>query len=131
MKQMRLMIAGAVMAAVIALTMYSVIAVQRRCEILLRDADAVTAAAEQDTAAVRAAISALEQDWAHECSVLRLFIPAETLAELNRSVSRLAPLIGTDGLEAELSALRATVIWIAPGYSILQPPLDRHTLFNA
>ena len=103
MKQMRLMIAGAVMAAVTALTVYSVAAVQRRCEILLRDADAV-------------AIAALERDWAQESGVLRLFVPAETLAELNRSVYRLAPLSGTDELEAEVAAIRATVIWLAPGY---------------
>ena len=63
MKQMRLMIAGAVIAAVTALTVYSVAAVQRRCEILLRDADAVAIAAEQGTA-VGAAIAALERDWA-------------------------------------------------------------------
>ena len=115
MKQMRLMIAGAVMAAVTALTVYSVAAVQRRCEILLRDADAVAIAAEQGTA-VRAAIAALEQDWAQERGVLRLFVPAETLAELNRSVYRLAPLSGTDELPAEVAAIRATVIWLAPGY---------------
>ena len=116
MKQMRLMIAGAVMAAVTALTVYSVAAVQRRCEILLRDADAVAAAGERDAAAVEAAIAALEQDWAQESGVLRLFVPAETLAELNRSVYRLAPLSGTDELEAEIAAIRATVIWLAPGY---------------
>lgn len=113
MKQMRLYIAAGVMLALILLTVFSVLTVRSRCEVLLRDTDAVIAAAEkQETEAAREAVAVLEQDWRRESNVLRFFVPAETLAELNRSVFRLAPLTGTDELAPELESVRATVAWM-------------------
>ena len=113
MKNTRVRIAFTVLFGMAALTGYSVRTVRRGCRALLAQTEAVMQTASQNQAP-EAEIAELEALWKQQSRRLHLFLPNQTLMELNASIARLDALSDADcdELTAELCAVRADLLWL-------------------
>lgn len=113
MRNIRTRIAAGVLCALLVMIMVSFVTVQRVCSRLLAKTDAVCAAVDSGNDPTDA-ISALEDAWAADRYRLHLFVQSEPLTDLNDAVNRLRPMYASDcdELTAELSAIRAELIWL-------------------
>ena len=114
MKNTRVRIAFTVLCGLTALTGYSVLAVRSGCAELLAQTEKImqTAERQEETAGEIAALEAL---WQKQSRKLHLFLPNQSLMELNASVARLGALseADSDELTAERSAVRADLEWLS------------------
>ncbi|MBR4200800.1 MAG: DUF4363 family protein [Oscillospiraceae bacterium] len=113
MKNMRVRIAFTVFCGMTVLTGYSVRAVHNSCGMLIAQTEKIMQTAAQQRNPEQE-IAALEALWEKQSRKLHLFLPHQTLMELNASVARLDALrdADCDELTAELCAVRADLQWI-------------------
>lgn len=111
MRNARIKTAVCVLAGIMLLIVFSVLAVQRCCTDLIRHTDAVDAAEKADALP---AIAELEQTWAQDQRLLRLFISDQQMIELNAEIMQLRAHYEADTgeLAAGLAAVKADLEWL-------------------
>ena len=114
MRNARTRIALLMLCALLTMAAASGITVSRTCGRLLDAAAAVGQNLQSHPADVPDAIAALRERWKSDSAVLHLFVPNQTLVELNASIAKLDAMHKADceELTAELAAIRADLQWI-------------------
>lgn len=114
MKNTRTFIALLLLCGLLLVTAVSGVTVHRVCGRLLDAAEQVADVLREHPDDAPAAIEALERQWQRDSAKLRLFVPNETLVDLNETVARLDAMreAECDELTAELTAIRADLLWI-------------------
>lgn len=104
---------------VVLLIAASLLTVNRHCNLMCEKINAVMEA--DDTADRGTTISAVEEaqtQWKQSCKWLQLFVPRQSVAEVNTAIAKLLPLAEAenDELAAECAALNAMLLWMREQY---------------
>ncbi|HBI85364.1 MAG TPA: hypothetical protein DDX71_03610 [Ruminococcus sp.] len=114
MKNVRTCIALLMLCGLLLLTAASVLTVRHTCGNLLNAAENIANTLQTHPEDTRAAIQTLRQRWKSDAAVLHLFVPNQTLVDLNEAIARLDAMYTADcdELTAEIAAIRADLLWI-------------------
>lgn len=104
-----------ILCAVVLMLSASALTVSHHCDRLHTLITQIVAAdATDDAEQTLAAIHTLQQEWQESCFWLKLFLPRQSISELNTGIARLQPLAeaGNDELVSECAVLLAIVEWL-------------------
>lgn len=105
-----------ILCAVVLMLSFSALTVSQHCNRLSARIQRIVAADEEDNAKqVLTEIQVLEQEWQESRFWLKLFLPRQSVSELNAGIARLRPLAenGNDELASECAVLNAMVEWLS------------------
>ncbi len=104
---------------VVLLIAASLLTVNCYCDLMCEKIAAVSDAdATSDRAATIAAVEETYTQWEQSSKWLQLFVPKQSMAEVNTAIAKLLPLAEAenDELAAECAALRAMLLWLREQY---------------
>ncbi len=74
------------------------------------------AALQEDMETAEAALQAFQRQWDESCPLLKLFVPRQSVMDLNTTIAKLLPLAqaNSEELSAECHAISAILEWLQP-----------------
>ncbi len=104
---------------VVLLIVVSLVTVNHHCDLMCGTIYAVMEAdATADHEATISAVKEAHTQWEQSCKWLELFVPRQSIAEVNTAMAKLLPLAEAenDELAAECAALKAALLWMREQY---------------